>query len=30
LFNDLAAAVADAGLPYDARWETHLYVARKR
>lgn len=30
LFDDLAAAVAAAGVPYDARWETHLYVARKR
>jgi SAM-dependent methyltransferase len=30
LFDELAAAVAGAGVAYEARWETHLYVARKR
>jgi SAM-dependent methyltransferase len=30
LFDDLCAAVAAQGLPFDSRWETHLYLARKR
>jgi SAM-dependent methyltransferase len=30
LFDDLCAAVAAAGRPFEARWETHLYLARKR
>jgi SAM-dependent methyltransferase len=30
LFDELSSAVADAGGVWEAAWETHLYVARKR